>query len=42
MNHADLMTKLLVKPKIEQLMDIMVYEFVDDVDSKKGRSTGTQ
>ena len=42
MNPADLMIKALAKPKIEQLMDIMGYEFVDDVDSKKGRSTGTQ
>ena len=39
MNPADLMTKPLAKPKIEQLMGIMVYEFVeDDADSKKGRS----
>ena len=43
MNPADLMTKPLAKPKIEQLMGIMGYEFVeDDVNSKKGRSTGTQ
>ena len=43
MNPADLMTKPLAKPKIEQLMGIMGYEFVgDDVNSKNGRSTGTQ
>ena len=41
-NPADLMTKLLAKPKIEQRMGIMGYELMeDDVDSKKGRSTGT-
>ena len=40
MNPADLMTKPLAKPKIEQLMGIMGYEFMQD-DSKKGRSTGT-
>ena len=41
-NPADLMTKPLAKPKIKQLMGIMGYEFMwDDVDSKKGRSTGT-
>ena len=39
-NPADLMTKPLAKPKIEQLMG---YEYMgDDVDSKKGRSTGTR
>ena len=43
MNPSDLMTKPLAKPKIEQLMGIMGYEFVEyDVDSKKGRSTGQQ
>ena len=42
-NPADLMTKPLAKLKIEQLMGIMGYEFMgDDVDSKKGRSTGTR
>ena len=42
-NPADLMTKPLAKPKIEQLMGIMGYEFTgDDVDSRKGRSTGTR
>ena len=36
MNPVDLMTKPLAKPKIEQLMGIMGYEFIgDDVDSKK-------
>ena len=41
-NPADLMTKPLATPKIEQLMGIMGYEFMeDDVDSKKGRSTET-
>ena len=40
-NPADLMTKPLAKPKIEQLMSIMGYEFwVVDVDSLEGRSTG--
>ena len=40
---ADLMTKPLAKPKIEQLMGIMGHEFVgDDVDSRKGRSTRTR
>ena len=40
-NPADLMTKPLAKAKIEQFMGIMGYEFTgDDVDSKKGRSTG--
>ena len=38
---ADLMTKPLAKPKIEQLMSIMGYEFFwIDVDSLEGRSTG--
>ena len=42
-NPADMMTKPLAKPKIEQLMGIMGYEFIgDDKDSKKGRSTGTR
>ena len=41
-NPADLTTKPLTQPKIEQLMGIMGYEFTgDDVDTKKGRSTGT-
>ena len=35
------MTEPLAKPKIEQLMSIMGYEFwVIDVDSLEGRSTG--
>ena len=38
-NPADLMTKPLAKPKIEQLLGITGYEFMED--SKKGRSTGT-
>ena len=43
MNPADSMTKPLAKPKIEQLMGIMGYQFLGmDVNSKKGRSTGTQ
>ena len=38
-NPADLMTKPLARPKIEQLMG---YEFTeDDVDPKNGRPTGT-
>ena len=45
-NPADLMTKPLAKPKIEQLMGIMGnmgHDIVEgDVDSKKGRSTETQ
>ena len=42
-NPADMMTKPLAKSKIEQLMGIMGYEFMeDDVDSRKGRSTGTR
>ena len=42
-NPADWMTKPLAKPKIEQLMSIMGYEFMGDVvDSKKGRSTATR
>ena len=41
-NPADLMTKPLAKPKIEQLMGIMGYDsWRDDVDSEMGRSTGT-
>ena len=41
-NPADLMTKPLAKPKIELLVSIMGYELLeDDVDSKKGRPTGT-
>ena len=41
-NPADLMTKLLVRPKIEQLMSLMGYEFMKtDGDALKGRSTGT-
>ena len=41
-NPADLMTKPLAKPKIEELMGTMGYEFMEnDVDLKKGRSTGT-
>ena len=40
-NPADMMTKPLAKPKIEQLMNIMGYEFSKiDVDSLEGRSTG--
>ena len=40
-NPADLMTKPLAKPKIEQLMGIMGDEFLGiDVDSLEGRSTG--
>ena len=39
----DLMTKPLAKRKIEQPMGIMGYDLVvDDVHSKKGRTTGTQ
>ena len=42
-NPADLTTKPLAKPKIEQLIGIMGYESMeDDADSKKGRSTGTR
>ena len=42
-NPANLMTKPLAQPKIEMLMGIMGYKFVeDDVDSKNGRSTGTR
>ena len=37
------LTKPSAKPKIEQLLGIMGYRFIgDDVDSKKGRSTGTR
>ena len=40
-NPADLMTKALAKPKIEQLMSFMGYEFLDiDVDSLECRLTG--
>ena len=40
-NPAYLMTKPLAKPKIEQLMSIMGYEFLrTDVDSLEGRRTG--
>ena len=40
-NPGDLMTKPLAKPKIEQLMSIMGYEFLEiDVESLEGRSTG--
>ena len=40
-NPADLMTKPLAKPKIEQLMSIMGYEFLRTaVDSLEGRLTG--
>ena len=40
-NPADLMTKPLAKPMIEQLMGIMGDEFLGiDVDSLEGRSTG--
>ena len=39
-NPADLMTKPLAKPNIEQLKSIMGYEFLGiDVDSLEGRST---
>ena len=39
-NPADLMTKPLARPKIEQLMSIMGYEFLrTDVDSLEGRLT---
>ena len=40
-NPADLMTKPLAKPKIEQLMSIMGFDFLgNDVDSLDCRSTG--
>ena len=40
-NPADLFTKPLAKPKIEQLMGIMGYAFTgDDVDLQNSRSTG--
>ena len=40
-NPADLMTKPLANPKVEQLMSIMGCEFWEiDVDSLEGRSTG--
>ena len=40
-NPADLMTKPLAKPKIEQLMSIMGCEFWGiDADLLEGRSTG--
>ena len=42
-NPADLMTKPRAKPKIEQLMSIMGYEFLrSDVDSLEGRLTGAR
>ena len=41
MNPTYLVTKPLAKPKIEQLMSIMGYEFFGiDADSLEGRSTG--
>ena len=40
-NPADLMTKPLAKPKIEQLMSTVGDEFLrTDVDSMEGRLTG--
>ena len=40
-NPADLMTKPLANPKVEQLMSVMGCEFWGiDVDSLEGRSTG--
>ena len=41
MNPADLMTKPLPKPKIEQLMSLMGYEFVKgETGALKGRAGG--
>ena len=43
MNLADLMTKIVSKARIEQLMSLMGYEFVDNETSvSKGQPTTTQ